>query len=96
PETRSKIFEPFFTTKEPGKGSGLGLAVVNDLLKKLSGFITVESELGQGSTFRVYLPAHVGEQQQPISLALPDLPTGNERVLTIDDEVMVSAFLGES
>jgi PAS domain S-box-containing protein len=87
-ETLARIFEPFFTTKAPGKGTGLGLAVVHGIVTKHSGWIDVESEPGKGSTFRVFLPAASKEVAEIIEAA-PEpkrSPGTGGRILLIEDE----------
>ncbi|HXF05082.1 MAG TPA: PAS domain S-box protein [Blastocatellia bacterium] len=92
-ETMSRIFEPFFTTKEEGKGTGLGLSTVYGIVKQSGGEITVTSEVGQGTTFTIYLP-QVTEpstdssrtQQEEIS---SDMPVGSETILLVEDEPAV-------
>jgi PAS domain S-box-containing protein len=82
------LFEPFFTTKEHGKGTGLGLSVVYGIVKQHGGRITVDSELGKGSTFHVYVPATTARTQPPPQKSAPEAlkePTG-ERILYVEDE----------
>ena len=88
PEVLSRIFEPFFTTKEPGKGTGLGLSTVLGIIKSHGGFITVDSMLGEGTQFQVYLPAVLGTETPP---ALDqELPQGHgELILVVDDEAPI-------
>jgi PAS domain S-box-containing protein len=80
-----RIFDPYFSTKGPGKGTGLGLAVVRGVVDSLGGAITVYSELGHGTTFHVFLP-QIGDQITGEIQAVEDHPTGDERVLFVDDE----------
>ena len=83
-----RIFEPYFTTKPIGEGSGLGLAVVQGIVKSYGGDITVESELGQGSTFNIFLPVvERAFTEEPVNIE--PLAQGNERILFIDDESSV-------
>jgi len=86
-ETLAHIFEPFFTTKEVGKGTGLGLATIYGIVKQNNGFINAYSEPDQGSTFRIYLPRHMGKagQMQKKGPAEPAL-RGQEIILLVEDE----------
>jgi len=102
PEIMAKIFEPFFTTKSVGKGTGLGLASVYGIVKQSGGFIFPESEVGYGTTFKVYLPRYVPEadeiesansakQAARLDAKAVDL-TGTGCVLLVEDEVDVRQF----
>ncbi|MCE5244015.1 MAG: response regulator [Desulfobacteraceae bacterium] len=92
--TAARIFEPFFTTKTPGEGTGLGLSVVHGIVQGHGGAIAVDSEVGRGSTFSVYLPVAETEGLPAWENDRASLPGGSERILFVDDEVRV-ADVGE-
>jgi len=87
PEVRSKIFEPFFTTKGEGLGTGIGLSTVLRIVKAHGGFLRVESEAGQGTTFEVFLPRATEVEAVEAAVAVEKLPRGaGELILVADDE----------
>jgi PAS domain S-box-containing protein len=86
-EVRSHLFEPFFTTKGPGKGTGLGLAQVHGIVKQHRGYVGVETEMGQGTMFRVYLPVHEAAVEEIMEEEATAVPVGRgETVLLVEDE----------
>jgi two-component system cell cycle sensor histidine kinase/response regulator CckA len=89
-ETRGRIFEPFFTTKESGKGTGLGLATVYGIVRQSAGYVDVESTIGEGTTFSVYLPktAVAGDVRVAPALLAARHPR-TETILVVDDDVAV-------
>ena len=85
-ETAAQIFNPYFTTKEIGTGTGLGLSVVRGIVESHKGGISVESEEGRGSTFRVYLPRMISLADKASKRVDKDAPGGSERILLVEDE----------
>lgn len=86
--TLDRIFDPFFTTKEVGQGTGLGLSVVQGIVEQHRGHIQVDSKVGEGSTFHIYLPV-AQKKVTPSVVKTEALSKGNERILLIDDEPMI-------
>jgi len=93
PSVLERIFDPYFTTKEPGKGTGLGLAVVHGIIKSHRGMIQVYSEVGKGTTFTAFLPRTMGFEKVE-DKPLQPLARGTEKILFVDDE-NVLADLGK-
>jgi two-component system cell cycle sensor histidine kinase/response regulator CckA len=103
PEVMDQIFEPFFTTKEVGKGTGLGLSTVFGIVKQSGGFIYVDSTMGEGTVFRIFLPRHVlTEADLPEEPAPPEAKkpavdlTGHGTILLVEDEDPVRAVNGRA
>ncbi|MSS71606.1 MAG: response regulator [Candidatus Latescibacteria bacterium] len=99
-EVRSHLFEPFFTTKGPGKGTGLGLSIVYGIVQAHKGWITVETRLGQGSRFEIFLPVVekgeevVHREEEPASLAR--FRGSKERILLVEDDLMVRDMIEQA
>ncbi|HEY3381287.1 MAG TPA: PAS domain S-box protein [Vicinamibacterales bacterium] len=93
-ETQSHLFEPFFTTKEQGKGTGLGLSTTYGIVKQSGGYIWVESEVGRGTTVRIYLP-RIEETADltPAAIEMRSAPHGSETILLVEDEDAVRHLL---
>lgn len=94
-EVKARLFEPFFTTKEVGKGTGLGLSVVYGIVKQSGGSISIYSELGKGTTFRIYFPEVHQSTELPLEPLIeirPDAYRGEERILLVEDDASVRKF----
>ncbi len=95
PEALPRIFEPFFSTKEPGRGTGLGLAMVYGFVKNHDGFVRVESELGHGARFTIHLPLIPAPAPQAGAGVFARIQPGTGTLLVVDDEPLVRAFAEE-
>jgi two-component system, cell cycle sensor histidine kinase and response regulator CckA len=97
-DTRSHLFEPFFTTKAPGKGTGLGLATVYGIVKQSDGHLSVNTEPGRGSKFRIYLPAsqEAPPKSKGTDASVSAAANGDETILVVEDEKAVRGFLREA
>ncbi len=89
-----RIFDPYFTTKAQGEGTGLGLSIVQRIVNQLHGLITVYSELGEGTTFNVYLPT-LNSETQAVDAACDNIPTGSEQILLVEDEDILRNIMQE-
>jgi two-component system, cell cycle sensor histidine kinase and response regulator CckA len=92
-EIQERVFEPFFTTKPEGKGTGLGLATVYSIVKRNRGFVHLYSEVGHGTTFRVYLPLVIGDPERPAAASAP--AKGAETLLVVEDDPALSELIRE-
>ncbi|MBW4481064.1 MAG: PAS domain S-box protein [Tildeniella torsiva UHER 1998/13D] len=94
PEHLSRVFEPFFTTKEAGKGTGLGLSMVYGFAKQSNGHIAIYSELGHGTTIRLYLPRYFGTQEDvPENVVMTASASGQEKILLVEDDDLVRSYV---
>ncbi|MEA5451611.1 PAS domain S-box protein [Leptolyngbya sp. CCNP1308] len=94
PDHLPHVFEPFFTTKETGKGTGLGLSMAYGFAKQSNGHITIYSELGHGTTIRLYLPRYFGNQEDvPENIVMTASASGQENILLVEDDDLVRSYV---
>lgn len=97
PEVRSRVFEPFFTTKGVGEGTGLGLSMVYGFIKQSNGHVNIYSELGEGTTVKLYLPCGQGRDvTEDYGVARETVSYGSERVLVVEDDMLVREYTTSS
>jgi two-component system, cell cycle sensor histidine kinase and response regulator CckA len=95
PELLDRIFEPYFTTKEKSRGTGMGLAMVHGIISRQGGRISVESQVGVGTVFRVFLPLLSEKTLLEQIVTVREIPRGTERILLVDDEEAVVQVTGQ-
>jgi CheY-like chemotaxis protein len=88
-----RVFEPFFTTKEFGKGTGLGLSMVYGFVKQSGGHVKIYSEIGHGTTIKLYLPRSFAPAELPDAVAPPAVPDGNQTILVVEDDALMRKFV---
>lgn len=94
-DIQDRVFEPFYTTKEPGKGTGMGLAMVYGIVKNHGGLVELKSETGRGTTFRLRFPAAAGSLNLPAARDSKHIARGCGRILIVDDEPVVRAMAAD-
>jgi CheY-like chemotaxis protein len=90
-----RIFEPYFTTKGPAEGTGMGLSMVHGIVKRHQGHITVDSTLGAGTAFRVYIPQMANVHETTLHETTELIPLGHEHILLVDDEPQLLTMQGQ-
>lgn len=95
PDVLEKAIEPFFTTKQEGKGTGLGLSMAYGLIKQSSGHMNIYSEVGHGTTIKIYLPRIQAEEVEHSTKTLEDIQTGNESILVVEDDFAVQKSVSD-
>jgi len=92
-DIRDRVFEPFFTTKDVGRGTGLGLSMVYGFTKQSGGHIKIYSEVGHGTTIRLYLPQASGEAEVPEDISVQPVESGSETILVVEDDSLVRNYV---